>query len=207
MITKTDHPARHVGPDTAPLLRAYFEINQLKLLLRQGWLSRGVAATQCESVAEHSYGVALLALFLGEAHFPELDMPRVLRMALLHDLGEVYVGDLTPAHGVPEADKKAAERDAVTRVLRGLPGAAGYLDLWVDYAAQRSPEARFIKAVDRLEMALQAGVYACQFGTDPSEFYASAEKLMHDPRLRAAFDAVRAHTRARQGSDTPTDPA
>ena len=59
-------------------------------------------------MAEHTFGTALLAWWLAQAYFPDLDSVRVLRLALLHDLGEVYAGDLIPEEGVPPAEKHPA---------------------------------------------------------------------------------------------------
>ena len=73
-----------VGEALSPLIEAYVEVNHLKQLYRRGWLQRGIPAERCESVAEHSFGVAVLSLFLLDAHFPTLDRIKVLQMALLH---------------------------------------------------------------------------------------------------------------------------
>ena len=157
MEVKAPHPGRHAeGYDLPALVRAYAQANQLKHLFRQGWLRAGVPRSLCESVAEHSYGVALLTMFLADRIAPELDMEKLLRMALLHDLGEAHAGDITPAMNVSREQKEALERGAVRRVLAGLDGEADYLALWEAYEEGACPEARFIKAVDRLEMALQA---------------------------------------------------
>lgn len=193
MKTKHTHPGHHVGDGHPPFLRAYFEMNQLKLLLRQGWLTRAIHEHQCESVAEHSFGVAFLAMLIADAYYPELDALKILRMALLHDLGEVHVGDLTPAHGVAPSDKTRQEKAAVTKVLNGLSQAETYLEIWEEYEEGSSPEARLVKSIDRLEMALQARVYECQFGADLNEFYASAEKYLQDPKLRPLFDDIMQH--------------
>ncbi len=181
------------GPELdelSPLIRAYMQWSQLKQLYRQGWLRRGVPAEQCESVAEHTFGVALLTLTLAESCFPELDRDVALSMALLHDLGEVYAGDLTPADGVPTEEKHRRERGSVVRVLGELERAQEYIALWEEYEQGDTPEARFVRQVDRLEMGLQAYLYERQGGADLSEFYASVRDGLSLPALSYLFRQV-----------------
>jgi putative hydrolase of HD superfamily len=174
----------------SPLVRTYVEWSQLKQLYRQGWLRRGIRPEQCESVAEHTFGVALLTLVLVDSYFPELDREKALRMALLHDLGEVYAGDLTPADRVPTTEKHRRERSSVVRVLGALDRGEEYIALWEEYERGDTPEARLIRQVDRLEMGLQAYVYEAQGGADLSEFYASVREALSLPALVRLFRQV-----------------
>ncbi len=141
-------------PDS-PWLKTWFEILHLKQLFRKGWLERGIVPAQCETVAEHTFGNAMLCLLLGQQQ-PELNLEKVLRMALIHDLGEVYVGDLTPRDNVEKTEKYPLEKAALTQILGDLPGSQILMENWEEYEAQETPEARFVKQIDRLEFALQA---------------------------------------------------
>jgi putative hydrolase of HD superfamily len=193
MQTKAPAPVNLLrGRSTLPLIEAYFELNHLKQLFRQGWLRVGLSRERCESVAEHSYGVALLCLFLADAYFPEMDATKVVRIALLHDLGEAYVGDITPHDGVTKEQKHAQERQAAERILSKLPNGAAYLALWDEYEHGSSPEGRLVRQVDRLEMGLQACVYELQGAGDLSQFYASVEKALEAPELRALLTELQA---------------
>ena len=186
MKTKAPAPISLLqGRRTLPLLEAYFEANQLKQLYRQGWLRVGIPQERCESVAEHSFGVALLCLLVIEAHFPEADASRAVRIALLHDLGEAYVGDLTPSSGVDKAEKHRLEREAVRRILGKLPRGEAHLALWEEYEAGSSFEARLVRQLDRLEMGLQACIYEGQGVGDLSEFFASVHRALEAPELQA----------------------
>ena len=158
------------GKDTDPLVQTWFEIVHLKQLYRKGWLDRGLAPTRCETVAEHSFGNAMLCLLLVAKH-PALNAEKVLRMALVHDLGEAYVGDITPSDNVPKSDKSEREHAAVKRILGKLPNGQETLDIWLEYEQQSSPEAKFVKRIDRLELALQAAVYEHQGLIEAREFY------------------------------------
>lgn len=173
--------AEPLDPDALKRIRAgLLEALTLKELPRAGWLRVGVQAP--ESVAAHSWGVAWLVLAL----CPEgLDRGRALGMAVLHDLPEVRAGDITPRDNVTAAEKRRREEDALEQLLAPVGERARRLrDLWLDFEEQRSAEARFVRACDRLDMALQAARYAGQ-GIDTAEFVESALAALDEPTLRA----------------------
>lgn len=178
-------------PEAAAPLSAYYQAAELKRLYRQGWLKRGVSEAACESVAEHSFGTALLALFLaGRPPYEGLDRDRALRLALVHELGEVYAGDITPVDGVSAEEKSRLERASIRRVLDGLGGGEEYLALWEEFEAGLSPEARFVRELDRLEMGLQAAAYRAEGHGRMGEFFESARRSVATPGLRAMLEAA-----------------
>lgn len=184
MKVKGPNPVSNFQGSNAPIIRAYFEFVHLKQLYRQGWLARGILPERCESVAEHVFGVAVVAMFLADEHFPELDIMKVLRMALIHDFGEIYAGDIIPGDQVSPKEKYTLEREAVNQIFNGLPNGDDYLRLWQEFENGTSPEARFIRQIDKLEMALQANVYEhLKLGNLP-EFYTSAGKEISNPKLK-----------------------
>lgn len=168
---------------TSPVLEAYLEFNHLKQLYRQGWLRRGIPTERCESVAEHTFCMALLGLFLCDSHFPELDEAKVLRMILLHEFGEIYAGDIIPADNMSEAQKHVLELASARQVLERLPGAETYLSLWLEFETGETLEARFVRQLDRLEMAFQASVYELQGLGNMGEFFTSAAQVINDPMM------------------------
>lgn len=157
----------------------------LKDLPRAGWVRRGV--DRPESVAAHSWGVALLVLAL----LPEgLDLRRALTYAVLHDLPEALAGDTTPHDGVAAGDKHAREVHAMAVLAAGLPRGAELRAAWEAYERQEDPEARFVRQLDRLDMALEGDRYRAR-GLDPAEFLASAARVVEAPGPRALLDALR----------------
>lgn len=191
MKTKADLPlAAFAGRRLSPLVAAYFELDQLKQLYRQGWLRRGVPPERCESVADHILGMVVLAWWIADAHFPELDRDRLIRMTLVHELGEIYTGDLVPGDRVPPDEKHRREREGLWQVVGKLPRGAEYLALWEEYETGETLEARFVKQVDRLEMAFQARVYQQQGFKSMEEFFASADAGIQDPVLRKILAEV-----------------
>lgn len=188
MKTKAPRITAQVFSETSPIVSTFFEFGYLKQLFRQGWLLNGISAERCESVAEHSFGVAVIGMLLAEAYFPDMDMLKILKMSLIHDFGEVYAGDFTPAARISPEEKHELERESVTRIFSRLPQGEMYLALWKEFESGISPEAQLVRQLDKLEMALQASYYEHQAYGDLADFYASADQYISDPRLQAILD-------------------
>ena len=180
----------------------------------------GRRALRVESVADHSFGVALLAWACAlqrRAEGAAIDPERVLKLAIIHDLAEAETGDSTPYDpaAIPsehdpaarrafletrhrrDPDRRAAKRaheDAVMRaLLAALPGAtrSELGELWDELHLGTSREARFVKQVDRLETFLQSRLY---LGSDPTlpmaSFHQEVLETIDDPLLAAIRDAA-----------------
>lgn len=139
------------------------ELMRLKAVPRMGWLLRGVR--DVESVAAHSFGLAFIAMLLADraqARGMQVDVERILRMALLHDLTEARTGDLpaTVKRYFDDATLHAADEQAATEMLSTL-GVMGenYLALWREYEQRITLEARIVKAADKLDLLWQAREY------------------------------------------------
>lgn len=177
--------------DSDPALGVWLRATRLKRLFRQGWLKRGIGENVCESVADHSFGVALLALLLAP-DFPAINRERAVLLALVHELGEAYAGDITPVDGISKEEKSRLERDAIERVLEGSPERDFILELWEEFEAATSDEARFVKELDRLEMGLEASVHHAEGSPRMDEFYESARRSVTTERLRGILEGARA---------------
>lgn len=189
MKTKNPPPGKLIHPKT-PLLKVMVEFFQLKNLYRQGWLKRRVPEDKCESVADHTLGVTLLSLFLVENYFPEADLLKTLRMALTHEAGEVYAGDITPVDGIPLEEKHRLEEESVTRVFDGLPQAEEYLALWEEFEESETLEAKIVRQADRLEMILQTCYYEKLNYHNFEEFFRNTAPMMKDPQFRKLFAEI-----------------
>ena len=167
------------------LLALYTQVATLKLLPRTGWLQRGIPNP--ESVAEHTFGVAMLALLIGDTS-DGLDRGKLLAIALLHDMAEVLLSDL-PASAkrfIGAEHKHAAERRALEEMLAHMDNRAEYLALWEEYACGWSREARLVKGIDRIEMLAQALSYERAGSRALGEFWGDIEDGWSDefPVLR-----------------------
>jgi putative hydrolase of HD superfamily len=130
---------------------------RLKNVTRSAWTSSG----RPESVAEHTWRLCLMAIALHSA-FPGVDLGRLLRICVIHDLGEAIGGDVpAPEQARARAEGRAAKADQERRdlleLLAPLPPAVRdeITSLWDEYEAAATPEAKLAKALDKLETILQ----------------------------------------------------
>ena len=136
--------------DVNSLLQVMHVTEKLKDTTRHCYTSQG----RHESVAEHSWRITLLAFFIRD-EFPEADMDKVLRMCLIHDLGEVFTGDI-PTFNKTKED--AAKEDALLeRWVRTLPEpyASEMTELYDEMNALETTEAKIFKALDNMEAVIQ----------------------------------------------------
>ena len=107
-----------------------------------------------ESVAEHSWRIALMAMLL-KSEFPALDLDKVTRMCLIHDLGECFTGDI-PTFLKTSADEQTEDR-LLDRWVRSLPAPldAEFSALYAEMNALETPEAKLYKSLDKLEAVIQ----------------------------------------------------
>ena len=163
---------------------------RLKTQTRSGWTSTG----QAESVAEHTWRLCLMAMLL-YGHSPGVDLGRLLRMCLIHDLGEAISGDVPAPVQTAGTSKAAQERADLVELTATLPPELRQeiVELWDEYEGAATPEARLAKGLDKLETILQHTQ-----GKNPADFdyafnlaygrqYTGADPLMAE--LRARLDS------------------
>lgn len=160
------------------MLSVLLELQRLKRLDRTGWVLRGLPPG-AESVAAHSYGVALTAMLLADecaARGVRVDVGRVLRIALLHDLQETRTGDMprTVADYYGREARRAAERAAFDDIMRGSTRAEDYAELHEDYESRASLEARLVKAADIVDLLAQALAFEHAGARGLGEFWEGA---------------------------------
>jgi len=159
---------------------------------RRGWQRIGI--DRPESVADHTWGVALLALAAAEER-PHLDRARLLELALTHDLAEAITGDLVPGEYADKGAKTALERRALEDMVDTLPLPlrGRLLARFEELASDATEEARLIHQLDKLEMAIQAERYHSQGRprADLEPFHDSAAAGVSDPKLRDALGRLR----------------
>jgi len=139
--------------------RFYKTVRKLKEIRRSGWTERGVK--DAETVADHSFMVAVLC-----TAFPKkgIDKDKAMKMALLHDLAESKVGDLISKEHwqqggtISRLEKIKKEENALKEILSDLKDeeAKEIFNLWKEYEEEKTPEAKFVKEMDTVEMIFQA---------------------------------------------------
>jgi putative hydrolase of HD superfamily len=171
--------------DRDALLGLFEETASLKRMPRTGWGMRGVP--HVESVADHSFGVAFVALALAEALNGDtvdgpgkarIDLEKVMVMALLHDLAEVRLTDLpSPAvQLLTEGVKSRAEAKAVEDLLAPLSAMARWKALWQEFEDQSSPEGQLVRDADKLEMMVQCLRYEQAGSRGLDEFWQAMDQ-------------------------------
>ncbi len=172
-------------------------VEGMKVQTRTAWASNG----RHESVAEHSWRLAMLAL-AAAPHLPGIDAGHLVQLCLVHDLGEVFEGDVAAPAQRDGGSKEASEREAIVRLTGELGGAAAgrIRALWEEYNAAQTPAARAAKALDKIETIIQHNQ-----GDNPPDFdygynLAYGASLAHDaPLLVELRRIVDEGTRSRAG--------
>ncbi|EPQ26157.1 uncharacterized protein PFL1_06365 [Pseudozyma flocculosa PF-1] len=160
-------------------------IEKLKTNPRTGWLHHRVAKP--ESIADHMYRMGLMALLLPKE--ADVDLGKCVMLALVHDLAEAEVGDLTPLDGVSKDEKMRREHEAILYFAHDLLGssAAGLRieELWNEYEERKTKESKLVKDLDRFELCLQAVEYERREGiNDLQPFYEGSLPQIRHPRVR-----------------------
>ena len=175
------------GSARTNLLHFFTVSGRLKSEPRRGWVVK-LGMEHPESVADHSYRVALMTMVYSDAR--SLDTEKAVRMAMLHDLAEAVVGDSIPGERKP-AEKRKLESKGMRKILNELPERLSrtYYDSWLEYEEGDSPEARLVRQLDKVEMAVQASEYREEDpANDVREFLQSARRRVSDPELVKLVD-------------------
>ncbi|SNX81738.1 uncharacterized protein MEPE_00443 [Melanopsichium pennsylvanicum] len=160
-------------------------VEQLKTNKRTGWMHHRVP--QPESIADHMYRMAILSILCPEER--DVDLGKCVQLAVVHDLAEAEVGDLTPLDGVDKKEKMRREKEAIQYFVHDLLGssAAGLRieALWEEYEARETKESKLVKDLDRFELGLQAVEYERRYGIDDLQgFWEGSVPHISHPRIR-----------------------
>lgn len=146
--------------DLKKILKVFLTLQWAKELPRQGFIALGFKRNEADSVAAHSFVTALLAYFLArnlQKAGVKIDAEKVLKMALVHDIGETIVGDVgTFVKGMAGGVFKNIEEEGVKALVEGLDSKDEIIELVEEYNQRKSVEARVVKAADNLDALAQA---------------------------------------------------
>lgn len=191
------------------LLNFFIEIGKLKKIPRKGWVLIGIKNP--ETIAGHTFHEAIMAWILAKEKRINFNMERILKMALVHDLCELYAGDITPYDEILPKNKKEwpklfdkwprllkfkkikkylqkhkKERASLIKLTSKLPLAIKkeILNLWFDYEKGLTKESRFVKQVGRLTTLLQALEYGKESKRRPyKSWWIGSKEIIDDPLL------------------------
>lgn len=189
--TKHRDPSTLMKENDNPLVRLFLEFAQLKNLYRQGWITKGrdVSRTDCETVAEHSFSVALLSYVIAKEYFPHIYAERAMLLGLVHDLGEIHAGDITPHEIISPKEKFQREYESVQKTFANFPNAKHYIGLWLEYAEGKTHESRLVQQVDKLEMALEGALYRSMGYKRLDEIINDAKSTLTIPQLQEILNS------------------
>lgn len=140
------------------VLNYYVVCNKLKNVIRTGWKDWKVKRERIESVAEHIYGVQMLAIAMKSEYQYDIDMQKVIFMLAIHELGETVIGDLTQFQ-ISREKKERIEHEAVHKILSGLIDGEQIERIFLEFDAHKTAEAKFAYMCDKLECDLQCKLY------------------------------------------------
>jgi len=135
-------------------------LERLKTTKREGWRRFGIA--HGESISDHMYRMSLITMFAPPSLASRINIPHCMKMALVHDMAEALVGDITPVDGVAKHEKNRREATTMDyftssllgRVNGGLTGKE-LREIWQEYEDSKTLESKFVHDVDKLELILQ----------------------------------------------------
>lgn len=135
-------------------------LERLKTTKREGWRRFGI--DRGESIADHMYRMSIITMLCPPALARRLDIAKCTRMALVHDMAESLVGDITPVDGVSKVEKSRREAETMDYICAKLLGrvdggeaAQSMRDVWQEYEDDKTAEAHFVHDVDKIELLLQ----------------------------------------------------
>lgn len=140
------------------VINYYVICNRLKNVIRTGWKNWNVQRERIESVAEHIFGVQMLAIAMKSEYQYDVDIMKVIFMLAVHELGETVIGDLTQFE-ISKVEKEKMEHEAVSSILGGLLDGKQIEQLFLEFDSHNTKESMFAYQCDKLECDLQSKLY------------------------------------------------
>jgi len=140
------------------VIEYYVLCNKLKDIVRTGWKDWGVSRVRVESIAEHIFGVQMLAIAMYSEYGYEVNLQKVLTMLAIHELEEIIIGDLTQFQ-IDRKTKEELGHKAIKEVLSKLNIGDSLENLILEFDERQTPEAQFAYQCDKLECDIQCKIY------------------------------------------------
>lgn len=178
-------------------MRFYLLATKLKYKIRTGWDQNhwNISSERIESVAEHVYGTCILAIALSSEFDIDVDLNKVLKMLVIHEIGEVLIGDITPFDNITPQEKEELEHQAIISIIGDLATKDELIALMLEFDEHQTKESIFAYHCDKLEADIQSKVYqdmGYHHSLDEQEnnvvFKSSKVQRMLDEGAETAFD-------------------
>lgn len=178
-------------------IKFYLYATSLKEKIRSGWDENhwNIKSERLESIAEHVYGTCILAISLDSQFDFGIDLGKVLKMLVIHEIGEVLIGDITPFDNVTLEEKQEMEHKAMLNILGGLCKRDELFELLLEFDEHNTKEAKFAYLCDKLEADIQAKVYQDK----------GMQRSLDDQINNVVFKSKRVRDMVENGIDTAFD--
>ena len=163
------------------VINYYALCNKLKDVIRTGWKDWNVKRERIESVAEHIFGVQMLAIAMKSEYQYDVDIMKVIFMIAIHELGETIIGDLTQFQ-ISKEEKEKLEHKAVHEILSGLLDGNEIEELFLEFDSHKTKEAMFAYQCDKLECDIQSKLYDSENCVDLNN--QENNKTFYNPRVQ-----------------------
>lgn len=163
------------------VIKYYVICNKLKDVIRTGWKDWNVKRERIESVAEHIFGVQMLAIAMKSEYQYDVDIMKVIFMIAIHELGETIIGDLTQFQ-ISKEEKEKLEHKAVHEILSGLLDGNEIEELFLEFDSHKTKEAMFAYQCDKLECDIQSKLYDSENCVDLNN--QENNKTFYNPRVQ-----------------------
>ncbi|KKK19095.1 hypothetical protein P175DRAFT_0482775 [Aspergillus ochraceoroseus IBT 24754] len=186
VLSSLPHPPNENSTSPIPFFHL---LERLKTTKREGW--RRFDINNGESISDHMYRMSVMTMLAPPSLAARLNLLHCMKMALVHDMAESLVGDITPNDPVPKSEKARREAAVMEYIanslLRGVPSGilagADILAVFQEYEANETLEAQFVHDVDKMELLLQMVEYERSYGIDLEEFTGVAKRV-HLPEMK-----------------------
>lgn len=168
------------------VIRYYVLCNKLKNLIRTGWKDWNVKSNRLESVAEHIYGVQMLAIAMASEYNYDINLSRVIMMLAVHELEEIFIGDLT-LFEISSEEKDKIGHEAIEKVLSSLANKDEIKSLIIEFDERKTNESRFAYYCDKLECDIQSKIYDEKDSVDLN--HQSNNKSFNDPEVQKLLNS------------------
>ncbi|KAI9042909.1 HD domain-containing protein [Aspergillus affinis] len=180
VLSTLPHPPEENSTSPVPFFHL---LERLKTTKREGWRRFGI--TSGESISDHMYRMSVMTMLAPPTLAPQINLPHCMKMALIHDMAESLVGDITPVDKVDKSEKARREADVMDYISKNLLGAvpggmlAGtdILKVFQEYEDNVTLEAKYVHDIDKMELLLQMVEYERTHDLDLSEFCHVASKV------------------------------
>ncbi|ODM17699.1 hypothetical protein SI65_06487 [Aspergillus cristatus] len=180
VLASLPHPPEENSPSPVPFFHL---LERLKTTKREGWRRFGI--DKGESISDHMYRMSIMTMLAPPSLASRINLPHCMKMALVHDMAESLVGDITPKDKVTKSEKARREADVMEYIskslLGGVPGGMltgeGILQVFNEYEENQTLEAQFVHDVDKMELLLQMVEYERAHDIDLTEFCHVASRI------------------------------